>query len=321
MFFSLGHSTIVVVTSIVVAATAAAVSKRFDRYSRIGGIIGSSVSSAFLILLGVMNLYILYKLIAEIRRMISQQMNRQGEEQEGQGAEQEFKIEGAGVLFNLFKRLFRLIDRPWKMYPLGVLFGLGFDTSSEIALLGISSIQAAKGTSIWLILIFPLLFTAGMCLLDTTDGALMMALYTSTALASDTIAILYYSIVLTIVTVIVAMVIGVLQLLTLILNVSEPSGPFWDGVNKAGERYDILGGAICGLFLVSGLVSVLVYKPWRRRVDLAIAKARQDRQATPTERRAGQEDDNDVDDGIVAVNDSIAVDLITTGGKGSYSQV
>ncbi len=127
------------------------------------------------------------------------------------------------------------------MYPLGVLFGLGFDTSSEIALLGISSVQAAKGTSIWVILIFPVLFTAAMCLLDTADGALMMTLYTSTALAHDQIAVLYYSIVLTVVTVVVAVVVGVIQLLNLILNVAEPEGRFWDGVRVAGDHYDAIG--------------------------------------------------------------------------------
>lgn len=113
------------------------------------------------------------------------------------------------------------------MYPLGSMFGLGFDTSSEVALLGIASIQGVKGTSIWLILIFPVLFTVGMCLLDTVDGALMMALYTSTALAKDQIAILYYSIVLTVITVVVAMVIGFIQMLSLVQNVAQPSGKFW----------------------------------------------------------------------------------------------
>jgi high-affinity nickel-transport protein len=127
------------------------------------------------------------------------------------------------------------------MYPIGVLFGLGFDTSSEIALLGIASIQAAKGTNIWLILIFPVLFTAGMCMLDTTDGALMMALYTQTSAARDPIVVLYYSIVLTAITIIVALVIGTIQLLSLIANVASPSGPFWDGVNNAGDHYDIIG--------------------------------------------------------------------------------
>ena len=111
----------------------------------------------------------------------------------------------------------------------------------EIALLGIASIQGVKGTSLWLILIFPVLFTAGMCLLDTVDGALMMSLYTSTSLANDRIAILYYSIVLTLITVVVALIIGFIQLLSLIANVSEPSGPFWDGVAVAGDHYDVIG--------------------------------------------------------------------------------
>ncbi|KAK7732064.1 hypothetical protein SLS57_001044 [Botryosphaeria dothidea] len=250
---------IVIVTSIVVAGTASAVSDKFDNFSRVGGIIGTSVSAAFLILLGIMNIYILSRLVRQLNMMIA--THPSDEQEDG------FKIHGAGCLFNVFKGMFKMIDRPWKMYPLGVLFGLGFDTSSEIALLGISSIQAARGTSIWLILIFPVLFTAGMCLLDTADGALMMSLYTSTALARDRIAILYYSIVLTVITVVVALVIGVIQLLTLVLNVAEPTGRFWDGVEKAGDNYEIIGGAICGSFIVFGALSVLLYKPWRRRID------------------------------------------------------
>ncbi len=106
-----------------------------------------------------------------------------------------------------------------------------------------------------------------MCLLDTTDGALMMTLYTSTSLARDTIAILYYSIVLTAITVLVATFIGIIQLLTLVLNVASPTGSFWDGVSSMGDHYDIVGGAICGSFIVSAVVSVLLYKPWRRRID------------------------------------------------------
>lgn len=179
------------------------------------------------------------------------------------------------------------------MYPLGILFGLGFDTSSEIALLGISSVEAAKGTSFWVILILPALFTAGMCLLDTIDGALMFSLYiqpsanflpakrtSSTSAEStendgdelpqshdnhrDPIAFLYYSIVLTTLTVIVAIVIGVIQLLTMILNVTNATGKFWDGVQIAGDYYDVIGGSICGCFLIFGGLSVLLYKPWRR---------------------------------------------------------
>ncbi|CBF70155.1 HoxN/HupN/NixA family nickel/cobalt transporter [Aspergillus nidulans FGSC A4] len=275
-FFSLGHSTIVIITSIVVAATAAAVSSRFDKFSTIGGIIGTSVSAAFLILLGFMNAYILYKLYKQMQKVLNLP---EGQEDEA------WKIEGGGVLFRVLKRAFKLIDRPWKMYPLGILFGLGFDTSSEIALLGISSIEAAKGTSFWVILIFPILFTAGMCLLDTTDGALMLALYLTPDAAStlddpittpqnhrDPVAFLYYSIVLTTLTVIVAIIIGIIQLLTLILNVAEPTGRFWDGVQTAGDYYDVIGGGICGAFLVFGILSVFVYKPWRRWIGKRYGK-------------------------------------------------
>lgn len=110
-----------------------------------------------------------------------------------------------------------------------------------------------------------------MCLLDTTDGALMSALYTSSSFAQDDIAILYYSIVLTIVTVVVAVIIGAIQLFSLILNVAEPKGPFWDGVRRAGDMYDIIGGCIAGLFVVAGVVSVLAYKSWRKGIDTGMA--------------------------------------------------
>lgn len=299
-FFSLGHSTIVVITSIVVAATAAGVSSRFDSFSNVGGIIGTSVSAAFLIALGLMNAYILYKLVVQMQKVIHMQP-----EQEAQEA---WKVEGGGVLFRILKKMFKLIDRPWKMYPLGVLFGLGFDTSSEVALLGISSIQGAKGTSMWLILVFPVLFTVGMCLIDTIDGALMASLYLAPMSVADTkdrdkrdvsvaevevrdeenqttmpenqitpkvrspLTFLYYSIVLTALTVLVALVIGVIQLLSLILNVAvsdetAKNSLFWHGVEMAGEYYDVIGGAICGSFVVVGIVSVFCFKPFRRWVD------------------------------------------------------
>jgi nickel/cobalt transporter (NiCoT) family protein len=106
-----------------------------------------------------------------------------------------------------------------------------------------------------------------MCLIDTTDGALMMTLYTSTSLARDTVAILYYSIVLTAITVVVAMCIGTIQLLSLVAAVANPTGKFWDGVNAVGDNFDIVGGAICGSFVGFGILSVIMYRPWRQRVD------------------------------------------------------
>jgi nickel/cobalt transporter (NiCoT) family protein len=135
-----------------------------------------------------------------------------------------------------------------------------------------------------------------MCLIDTTDGALMLSLYVQPATnflkrddnssdkpstgdhenladmtafsnARDPIAFLYYSIILTALTVIVAVIIGILQLLNLILNVAGPEGKFWDGVETAGDNYDKIGGGICGSFIVFGLISVALYKPWRRWIE------------------------------------------------------
>jgi high-affinity nickel-transport protein len=105
-----------------------------------------------------------------------------------------------------------------------------------------------------------------MCLLDTTDGALMMALYTSKAFSRDIVAILYYSIVLTAITVFVSAFIGIVQVLSLVQNVAEPEGSFWDGVSAIGDHFDIIGGSICGVFVVVGVGSIIVYKPWRRRM-------------------------------------------------------
>ncbi|KAM7193082.1 High-affinity nickel-transport domain containing protein [Naviculisporaceae sp. PSN 640] len=288
-FFSLGHSTIVIVTCIVVAATSGALRDRFDDFTRVGNIIGTSVSAAFLLILCVGNGWVLWRLVKRLRVVMEEQRAKraaqqpfgEGESEDDGGADAaaNLSLEGAGFLANVFRKLFRMVDRPWKMFPLGLLFGLGFDTSSEIAILGIASIQAAQGTSIWLILIFPVLFTAGMCMLDTTDGALMMALYTSKAFSRDVVAILYYSIVLTGITVFVSAFIGIIQVLSLAANVAEPEGRFWDGVDAIGEHYDIIGGCICGLFLLVGVGSILVYKPWRKRMDKKLeerAAARQE---------------------------------------------
>jgi high-affinity nickel-transport protein len=168
-FFSLGHSTIVIVTCIVVAATSGALRKRFDGFQRVGNIIGTSVSAAVLIILCFGNGWVLYKLVkrlravlAERRRIASEGNDDELSDEDGDNTaiqNDQFDLEGGGFLIRSLHFLFKAIDRPWKMYPVGVVFGLGFDTSSEIAILGIASIQAVQGTSIWLILIFPILFT------------------------------------------------------------------------------------------------------------------------------------------------------------------
>ncbi|KAG5988517.1 hypothetical protein E4U52_006514 [Claviceps spartinae] len=268
-FFSLGHSTIVIVTCVVVAATSGALRERFDGFTRVGNIIGTSISAAVLLILCLANTYILVSLIKNLRSELARahlattstdQCSLQQDSYPPAGTT------GGGIMMRLLHFLFKSVDRPWKMYPLGVVFGLGFDTSSEIAILGISSLQALQGTSLWLILIFPVLFTS-MCLLDTLDGASMLALYTSQAFSRDPIALLYYQIILSAITVLVSAFIGIVQLLSLVQNVADPQGPVWDGVSAIGDHFDIIGGSICGLFLLVGVLSMLLYRPWRRRMD------------------------------------------------------
>ncbi|KAG6087923.1 hypothetical protein E4U15_007089 [Claviceps sp. LM218 group G6] len=275
-FFSLGHSTIVIVTCVVVAATSGALRERFDGFTRVGNIIGTSISAAVLLILCLANIYILVSLVKNLRSELARahlESNYHGRAtiptdqcSLQQDSSPPAGTTGGGIMMRLLHFLFKSVDRPWKMYPLGVVFGLGFDTSSEIAILGISSLQALQGTSLWLILIFPVLFTS-MCLLDTLDGASMLALYTSQAFSRDPIALLYYQIILSAITVLVSAFIGIVQLLSLVQNVADPQGPVWDGVSAIGDHFDIIGGSICGLFLLVGVLSMLLYRPWRRRMD------------------------------------------------------
>ena len=153
-FFSLGHSTIVVLASIAIAATAAAMQGKLDAFHSISGIIGTGVSALFLLVIGVANLFILNGIWSAFSRA------RRGEKIVDEDLDA--LLAGRGLLARIFHPVFRVISCSWHMYPVGFLFGLGFDTATEIGVLGISATQAAQGMSFWTILVFPALFTAGM---------------------------------------------------------------------------------------------------------------------------------------------------------------
>jgi high-affinity nickel-transport protein len=144
------------------------------------------------------------------------------------------------------------------MYPLGILFGLGFDTATEIALLGISAAQGAEGMSMWSILVFPALFTAGMSLVDTTDAVLMVRAYGWAFIKP--IRKLYYNMTITLVSVIVALVIGGVEALGLIGRKLDLSGGFWRGIEALNENFGALGYLIIAIFIVSWMISVIVYR-------------------------------------------------------------
>jgi high-affinity nickel-transport protein len=167
-------------------------------------------------------------------------------------------LNSRGLLARLFRPLFRLISESWHMYPLGLLFGLGFDTATEVALLGVSAAAAAKGMSIWSIMLFPALFAAGMSLIDTTDGILMLGAYNWAFIKP--IRKLYYNLTITVVSVMVAVLIGGIEALGLLGDQFALKGTFWDGVGTLNDNFTALGVAIIGLFIGAWVGSVIVYR-------------------------------------------------------------
>ncbi|MEH2165029.1 MAG: HoxN/HupN/NixA family nickel/cobalt transporter [Nostoc sp.] len=249
-FFSLGHSTVVIAASVAIALTTTTIHNDFPNFEKLGGLISSTVSALFLLAIAAINMVVLwdvYKTFQTVKR---------GGIYDEQSLD-EF-LNQRGLLGRIFRPLFRLIDSSWKMFPLGFLFGLGFDTATEVALLGISANQAAKGLPIWSILLFPALFTAGMSLIDTTDGILMLGAYGWAYVKP--IRKLYYNMTITLVSVLVAVVIGGIEALNIIGEQLQLKSPFWDFISKLGENFGTIGYLIIAIFIFSWLLSTIIYK-------------------------------------------------------------
>ena len=262
LFFSLGHSTVVILASIAIAATATALSADLASWHDVGGLIGTTVSAVFLLAIAVMNLFILASVYRAFHRV------KNG----GTYADDDLDVllAGGGLLARIFRPLFGIIRKSWHMYPLGFLFGLGFDTATEIGLLGISAAEAAKGMPIWSILVFPALFTAGMSLVDTADNVLMVGAY-GWAFAKP-IRKLYYNLTITFVSVVVALLVGGVEALGLIARRAAMHGPFWDAIAALNNDFGSIGYLIVGVFAVCWGVSVLVYR-LKRYDALEIARS------------------------------------------------
>jgi high-affinity nickel-transport protein len=249
-FFSLGHSTIVIAMSVAVAFAAAAMQSRFDSFKDIGGVISTLASAFFLFAIAFVNILIFASIYRTFRAV------RHGD----RFVEEDLDIllNGRGFLTRLFRPLFRMVTRSWHLLPIGFLFGLGFDTATEVALFGISAAQASKGLSLSTILVFPALFTAGMSLVDTTDSILMLGVYGWAFMKP--IRKLFYNLTITFVSVLVAIVIGGIETLGLIAAKLELQGPFWDFVSELADNFGTLGYVIIALFALSWLLSMLIYR-------------------------------------------------------------
>ncbi len=255
LFFALGHSSVVLVASAAVAMTASMLGSRSLELREVGATIGTLVSFGFLWLIAVVNLLTLRGIWAAFRRVRATGVYEH--------EDLDTLLVKGGVAARFFRPLFGLMRHSWQMFPLGFLFGLGFETATEVMLLGMSAEQASHGVSLASILLFPALFAAGMTLVDTTDGALMMGAY-GWAFVKP-LRKLYYNIIVTLTSAAVAFLVGGVEALGLISDHFGLTGAFWNWVAGLNSHFGVLGYAVIGVFIVCWGVSVVVYR--LRRFD------------------------------------------------------
>ncbi|MEW2400490.1 HoxN/HupN/NixA family nickel/cobalt transporter [Streptomyces sp. NPDC046862] len=250
-WFSLGHSSVVFaltfLLSLGVKALTGPVRNDESRLHDLTGWIGTTVSGTFLYLIAVINLVILAGIWKVFREMRSGSFDEEALERQ---------LNNRGFMNRLLGRLMKSITKPWQMYPLGVLFGLGFDTATEVALLVLAGSGAVSGLPWYAILCLPVLFAAGMSLLDTIDGSFMNFAYGWAF--SKPVRKVYYNLMITGLSVAVALIIGTVELLGLIAEKADLHGPFWDWVS--GLDLNVIGYVVVGLFFATWAVALLVWK-------------------------------------------------------------
>ena len=252
-FFAMGHSTVVIIAAGAVAVTASLLGG-FDSFKSVSGVIGTAVSALFLLLIAAANILIFVSIYRTYRRV------RRG----GAYVEEDLDIllNNRSFLSRLFRPAFRLIQRSWHMFPLGFLFGLGFDTATEVAMFGVSAAQAAKGFSVAAIMVFPALFAAGMALIDTTDGVMMLGAYNWAFLKP--MRKLYYNMTITLVSIVVALLIGGIEALGLIGDqLALGDGGFWGFIGALNDNFNNIGFVIIGVFVLAWIVSYAIYRAKR----------------------------------------------------------
>jgi high-affinity nickel-transport protein len=247
-FFSLGHSTIVLLLAVGIAFAAASVKEHLPALRDVGSLIGASVSGLFLWIIGVLNLLVLLDILKVW------QQARLGTHSH---AHLEQLLQQRGLLNRLFGgRLQKLMNHSWQMYPLGLLFGLGFDTASEVGLLAMTAGASAGDLPIGAVLSLPILFAAGMSVMDTTDGVLMSKAYNWAFL--NPLRKIFYNIATTSLSIAVALVIGSIELLQVFIHLLGLHGGLYDVVGELD--FGLLGYFIVGLFLFGWVLSVAVWK-------------------------------------------------------------
>jgi high-affinity nickel-transport protein len=244
--FALGHSLVVILASIAIAAAAKSIGPLLPAFQSYGGLLSSVVSSFFLLAIGLINVLLLVDIFRAFRVA-----------QFGAGTAAAPTAEG-GLAARLFRPLFGKISHSWEMVPLGFLFGLGFETATEVALLSASAAQAAQGISLTTILLFPCLFAAGMLTVDATDGVLMLRVY-GWAFVKP-LRKLYYNMMLTLTSTVLALAIAAIGIASLLQAYFHPSGWFWSIMRELHESYTSLGYVIVGALALSWGASEAFYR-------------------------------------------------------------
>jgi len=250
LFFALGHSLAVGLAGAAIAATAAALQGEFESFKTVGAVVSTAISAVFLLAIAVINLVILRGVWQSFRKA------RRGENVHED--ELNMLLSGRGFLSRIFRPLFRMVTRSWHMFPIGFLFGLGFDTATEISLFAVAAGQASGGMSFSTVMVFPALFTAGMTLVDTTDSVLMVGAYGWAFL--NPIRKLWYNLTITSVSVLVALLIGGLEALGLIGDRLGLDTGFWKVVGDLNDDLANFGFIVVGVFVASWILSFLIYK-------------------------------------------------------------
>jgi high-affinity nickel-transport protein len=248
LFFALGHSAVVLLASVAVALAANSLTGQFTAYREIGGIIGTSASALFLFIIAAANLVVLSGVTRAFRKV------RSGEAVRDEDIDA--LLQQRGWLARLFRPLFRLVSESWHLFPIGFLFALGFDTASEISLFGLS-VGASGDVSSWSILVFPALFTAGMTLVDTIDGVLMLGAYGWAY--RNPARKLFYNMAITSVSVVVAVVIGGIEVLGLLAGHFSLEGQFWRWIAGLNAGFGALGFGIVAFFAASWIISMIFF--------------------------------------------------------------
>jgi len=235
------------------AVAASTIDAAIPAFQNYGGTVGASISGVFLLTIGVLNLLVLLDIVRIFREMKTGGYDKE---------RLEARLLDRGFMNRFFiGRLANRVNKSWHMYPLGVLFGLGFDTATEVGLLALAAGVATHQVPFLAVLSLPILFAAGMCLMDTIDGAFMSQAY-GWAFANP-IRRIYYNITVTALSVAVALVIGAIEILQVVSDKLSLDGEVWRWLG--GLDFGVLGYAIVGLFFVTWAVSVLIWK--RRHIE------------------------------------------------------